>query len=353
MKGAPQSAAAAGSSLETTWSSEQVDAAQDTHSEAKSLGSSVLYDEGLVAAFAEASPASSFSPSEATSSAVPAEARSGKEDSVTAVEGSEFTIPVWAWRFGRDRNWKSKRECMLYIVNNDIMVFKDEALLQSIPISNIGITFDYATSSRLIFGAKVGCSMFISINQQYREPILQFLERRGIPSQKVGYGEFFAQQQRHTFPDGPVEEETSQEQVLKELEKQLDELKKQSGELEKIEKTLKQQRPHAIPVSAPPAVPAPIPRWCTAPSSMPTPPAVTTPNTMPTYMPPYTMSHPAVPPFPTHSMPLPGYHHYNAYPNPAYPTSYPVPQPTIKTQKTKRPLAHHPHVTADIIDIAP
>eukprot|EP01059_Diplonema_ambulator_P012825 TRINITY_DN23300_c0_g1_i1.p1 TRINITY_DN23300_c0_g1~~TRINITY_DN23300_c0_g1_i1.p1 ORF type:complete len:296 (+),score=88.91 TRINITY_DN23300_c0_g1_i1:48-890(+) len=197
-------------------------------------------------------------------------------------EAACHVIDVWAWRYGKDREWKSVRECKMEIANHIIKIKKDGRLLQEVAFGDIDCVYNYITSSRLIVGTTTGSAMFLSLDKKDHARFQELMQVFGVNSKPVSYGEFFRQQKSLIFPAFPVDwkvtswveqnkasqgssaagsgsgtptaGQTSEAELMMKLQQQLEELKTKnttlSNEMNRLHECQKQQRllhhPHIV-----------------------------------------------------------------------------------------------------------
>ena len=153
----------------------------------------------------------------------------------------DVEVNVWAWRYGKDREWKSIRECVMKIGEQRIVVMKGDDVLQEIAFSNLEHAYNYATSSRVIISARSGYAMFLSLDKKYHIWFKKCMQANNLPSTEVSYGVFFRQQKSLSFPPAPCYElndggsqqssqESNPDEVLQ-LQAQLDALKQRNSQL--------------------------------------------------------------------------------------------------------------------------
>ena len=122
-------------------------------------------------------------------------------------------LPVWAWRYGKERDWKSVRECKISLEDRTVAVLDSKRVLQRIAHADVQMTYNYVTSGRLIISSRAGVAMFLSLDKSNHQAFMKMLQGAGLPSREVSYGEFFRQQKCLTFPllpQEPVESEIAE-----------------------------------------------------------------------------------------------------------------------------------------------
>eukprot|EP00754_Rhynchopus_humris_P013612 Rhum_TRINITY_DN14334_c9_g1::Rhum_TRINITY_DN14334_c9_g1_i2::g.81998::m.81998 len=141
----------------------------------------------------------------AAAAAAASAAAEGGEDGGGVGGGGRDVLPVWAWRYGKDRNWKSVRECKITLEHEALTVTNGARVLQRIAYGDVQMTYNYVTSARLIISSRAGVAMFLSLDKNDHQTFMKMLQKVGLPSREVSYGEFFRQQKWLTFPDLPQE----------------------------------------------------------------------------------------------------------------------------------------------------
>eukprot|EP01064_Diplonema_japonicum_P034193 TRINITY_DN700_c2_g1_i2.p1 TRINITY_DN700_c2_g1~~TRINITY_DN700_c2_g1_i2.p1 ORF type:complete len:301 (+),score=60.06 TRINITY_DN700_c2_g1_i2:70-903(+) len=193
-----------------------------------------------------------------------------KTDAPNKVAGvnDAHVIDVWAWRYGKDREWKSVRECKMKIANYYIRIFKGEKLLQEVPFGDVKCVFNYITSARLIIGVHKGHAMFLSLDKKDHSRFQELMTMYGLNSKPVSYGEFFRQQKSLIFPALPVvegvsqgssaagsgsgtptqsaEEPETEQTLLRQLQQQLEDLKTKNVSLNYEMSRLNETRPRLL-----------------------------------------------------------------------------------------------------------
>eukprot|EP00754_Rhynchopus_humris_P013603 Rhum_TRINITY_DN14334_c6_g1::Rhum_TRINITY_DN14334_c6_g1_i1::g.81972::m.81972 len=79
-------------------------------------------------------------PPPAHTSSVPTAAPSAAK--VPAAPRPLLELPVWAWRYGKERDWKSVRECRISLEDSTVAVLDAKRVLQRIAHADVQMTYN-------------------------------------------------------------------------------------------------------------------------------------------------------------------------------------------------------------------